>query len=189
MTNDFPKARAALDAVPVPAVGAVDLAALYRSAFDRQATVARRWRRAAAALAAVAAGVVLVAILPRLEVRLNRDEFALRWGTPPAVMEPPPVRDATPAPDPRIPALLDDLRQQADARRAADRKLAELQELVLTLAVDVAERDKAQSERLAALARELASFQTAAAKRFDQTEQTSTTLYNVVFNAKPKPGG
>ena len=186
MTDDFPEVRAALDAVPVPATAPVDLAAIYRAAHVRQIRLARRWKRAAAVLAALAAGVIVVALIPKLDVRCNADEFAVRWGQLPAVVEEP-VRPA-PQPDPRLPGLIDEQQQQVAAMRAIHAKYAEMQELLLALTTDVADRDKVQLERIAALAGEIRAYQLATARQFDQTEKTNTTLYNVVFNPKLKSG-
>lgn len=78
MKEDYPEARAALDAISAPAIRPVDLAAIYRAAHDRQIRIARRWKRVAAGLMALAAGVILLALVPRLDVRCNADEFAVR---------------------------------------------------------------------------------------------------------------
>ena len=54
MSDDFPKVHAALDAIPTPGSKLVDIAAIYRAALDRQAISARRWKRIAGAVAALA---------------------------------------------------------------------------------------------------------------------------------------
>ena len=183
MSDDFPKVHAALDAIPTPGSKLVDIAAIYRAALDRQAISARRWKRIAGAVAALAAGVILLALVPQLEIRLTSDEFAVRWGTPPVVVEEKFVQVTQP--DPRLPSFIDDQQKQIAAMRAIDMKYAEMQDLLLALAVDVSDRDKAQLERIAELTRDLRAYQIATSKQFDQTEKTSTTLYNVVFSAKP----
>jgi len=184
MTDDFADVRAALDAVLVPATAPVDLAAIYRADHERQIRLARRWKRITVGSSALAAGVILLALVPKLDVRCNADEFAVRWGQPPAVVIDEKVVPV-PQPDPRLPALIAEQHMQVTAMRATDLKYAEMQELLLALTTDVAERDKVQLGRIAALAGEIRAFQLATAKRFDQTEKTNTTLYNVVFNAKP----
>ena len=185
MTDDFPEVRAALDAVPTPEPAPVDLSRIYRAAHESQVRSAHRWKRAASALAALAAGVIVVALIPKLDVRLTVDEFAVHWGRPPAVVvQEPPV----PSPDPRISSLIDDQQKQIAAMRAINLKSAEMQELLLALTTDVADRDKLQLERIAALTRELRAFQLATARQFDQTEKISTTLYNAMFTNKPKTG-
>ncbi len=187
MKEDYPEARAALDAISAPAIRPVDLAAIYRAAHDRQIRIARRWKRVAAGLMALAAGVILLALVPRLDVRCNADEFAVRWGQPPRIVEPAPAVVAPPD-DPRIPQLIDDREKQVAALRATNLKHAEMQELLLALTTDVSDRDTAQLVRIAQLARELRAFQLATAQQFDRTEKTNTTLYNAVFDGKPKPG-
>src|SRR5438445_9126428 len=62
-------ARAALDAVPVPAVR-VDVARLYTEIAARQERRARRWRRVSMAIAALAAALLLVVGL-RMQVRVE----------------------------------------------------------------------------------------------------------------------
>lgn len=173
MSADFPEVRQALDAAVVPAVRPVDLAELYRAALDRQSRVARRWRRLTAAVATLAAGILLFALLPKLDVTLNDHEFAVRWGTP-TVPPPPPA-------DPRIEELLDQQSRQLAALRAANTRSADLQDLIVTVARDVADRDAAQKTRLATLAVKLSDFETQTARQFDSAERTNTALYNVVF--------
>jgi len=189
VSDDFPEVRATLDSLPAPLVPPVDLAAIYRAAHERQVRVARRWKRAAGGIAALAAGVFLLALVPKLDVRLSRDEFAVRWGQPPAAREAPPTPAFIPQPDPRLPSLIEEQQKQVAALRAANLKHAELQDLLLTLTTDVADRDQVQLARIVELTRELRAFQLATARQFEQTEQTNTTLYNVLFTTKPKPGG
>ena len=107
--DDFPDVRRALDAVPEPPVLPLDPAAIYRAALDREARSARRWKLAAGAGALVAAGLLLAAVLPKLEVRATGNEFAVRWGPaepPPVAPKPEPV--PSPATDPRL-LLLDEV--------------------------------------------------------------------------------
>jgi len=185
MTDDFPEVRAALDAVPPSVPAPVDLSRIYRAAHELQFRSARRWKRVSGTLAAMAAGVIVVAVIPKLDVRLTGDEFAVRWGLPRMVVVEAPPLDQT---DPRVSNLVDDQQKQIAALRAINSKSAEMQELLLALITDVADRDKLQLERIAALTRELRAFQLATARQFDQTEKTSTTLYNAMFTNKPKTG-
>lgn len=177
MNSDFPELRKLLDAVSPPEPSPVDLALLYRDALDRQARTARRWRRVSAGVTALAASVLVFALLPKLEVRASGHEFAIRWGTPPVV---------EPTPDPRIRELIDEQAKQLAALRAANVKHTELQELLLTVAADVSQRDRDQQKRLTALAARLGEFEAFTVKQFQESEKTSTALYNVVFNSKPK---
>lgn len=175
----MPDLRTLLDAVPLPEPKPVDLAALYRAAAERQAAVSRRWRRVAVGVAALAAGVLLVALLPRLEFRASGHEFAVRWGTPP---EPPPA-PPTP-PDPRIERLVEEQSKQLVALRATNTKHAELQDLLLTLAVDVGDRDQQQRAMIAALTKKLTAFEADTARQFADAERTNATLYDVVFSTR-----
>lgn len=179
MPDDFPDLRKLLDAVPVPEPKPVDLAAVYRAAAERQAAVSRRWRRVSVGVAALAAGVLLVALLPRLEFRFSGHEFAVRWGTPP---EPAPSPPATP--DPRVEQLLQEQSQQLAAIRAANTKHADLQDLLLTLATDVNDRDKLQQARVAALTKKLTTFEADTARQFADAEKTHSALYDAVFSAR-----
>lgn len=186
--DDFPDVRRALDAVSEPPVLPLDTAAIYRAALDRQARSARRWKLAAGAGALAAAGLLLAAVLPRLEVRVTGREFAVRWG--PA--DPPPLVAPAPAPvsyaDPRLVARVDELDTRIRDLGKADADLRELKELLLTVAADVGERDENLKESVAALGRRLLAFEAASGERFRQAEQTSTALYTAIFD-KPTPEG
>lgn len=177
MNPDFPELRKLLDAAPPPDPKPVDLARLYRDALDRQARTAGRWRRVAGGVAALAASVLVFALLPKLEVRANGHEFAVRWGTLP---------EPEAQPDPRVQQLIDEQAKQLAALRAANVKHTELQELLLTVAADVSQRDKDQQKRLAAVAKRLGEFEALTARQLQEAEKNSTALYNVVFNSKPK---
>jgi hypothetical protein len=187
--DDFPDVRRALDAAPAPALPPVDVAAIYRAAFDRQARLARRWRRAAGAGLLVAAGLLLVAVLPRLEVRCNNDEFAVRWGSPaPVVVAPVPPPPPSPAPDPRLLAQVKELDARTRELDTLTTELHSLKELLLTLAADVDERDRKQRDALALLVKHLQAFEASAREQFRQTEQTSSALYAAIFD-KPRSEG
>lgn len=186
MPDDSHDLRKLLDAVPPPDPRPVDLAALYRAAADRQARSARRWKRVALAGAALAAGVLLVALLPRLEFRFTDHEFAVRWGTPP---EAPPPAPPTPPTDPRIEQLLEEQSKQLAAIRATNAKHADLQDLLLTLATEVADRDEAQQARVAALTKRLTAFEADTARQFADTEKTNTALYEAVFSSRKAKDG
>jgi hypothetical protein len=175
MTDDL---RKLLDAAPVSDPRPVDLAALYRTAAERQAVVSRRWKRLALAGAALAAGVLAFALLPRLEFRCTGHEFAVRWGTPPDVPPPPPPAD------PRIEQLLDEQSKQLVAIRATNVKHAELQDLLLTLATDVNDRDKQQQARVAAQVKAMTAFEADTARQFADAEKTNSALYDAVFSVK-----
>ncbi len=181
MPEDFPELKRWLDAVPPPQPAPVDLAALYRIAFDRQVQRSRRWRRFAVLGAALAAGILLFALLPKLEIRCDSTEFAIRWGT-----KPEPTKTET---DPRIEELLRERQRQSEALRATNSNVQTLEDLLLTLAADVDQRDKKQLAKLNELRSKLKEFETSTAKQIEGAERSNLALYNVVFNTKPKPGG
>ncbi len=187
MTDEHNTVRNALDSIPTPAVRPVDLAAIYQMAHTQQLRSARRWKRVAIGIAALAAGVFAVALIPKLEVRFSGDEFAVRWGQP-AVAAVEVAAAPIPQPDPRLSSGIDDQQMQIAALRALNSKYADMQELLLALTTDVVDRDKLQLARLVELTRELRAFQLMTAKQFDQTEKTNTTLYNAMFTTKLKTG-
>jgi hypothetical protein len=82
-----------LNAPPVPPAR-VDLSRLYADAARLQLRQTRRWRRAAVALVAAAA-VLLLVIGLKLEVRVASHQLVLRWGTAPESISPPPAPPAT----------------------------------------------------------------------------------------------
>ena len=180
MPEEFPELRRLLDAVPAPEPAPVDLAALYRTAFDRQIQRSRRWRRFAFLGAALAAGILLVALLPKLEIRCDSTEFAIRWGIKP---EP-----TAPQTDPRIEELWRERQRQTDALRVTNSNVQTLEDLLLTLAADVDQRDKKQLARLNELRSKLKEFESSTAKQIEGAERSNLALYNVVFNTKPKSG-
>jgi hypothetical protein len=186
---DFADVRRALDAVPAPAVAPADVAAIYHAALDRQARSARRWKVATASGALVAAGLLLAAVLPKLEVRFAANEFAVRWGPadpPPAA--PTPARVPTPYTDPQFAARVNELDARVRDLGKADAELRELKELLLTVAADVSDRDERQKETIAALTRRLLAFEAASGERFRQAEQTNAALYTLITD-KPTPEG
>jgi len=69
-----------LDRVSSPGVS-VSASALFRQAVEIQAAQSRRWRRAAMALAGIAAVVIAVLVF-RLEIRLGREQVLISWGNP-----------------------------------------------------------------------------------------------------------
>lgn len=188
--DNFADIRRLLDAIPAPPVEPVDVAAIYREAAAMQARSVRRWKRAACAGALVAAAVLLAAVLPKLEVRVTGTEFVARWGPPdPPVVVPAPSPAAPvqvlPAPDSAVLAKLEEL----DARfgRAAnhDKKLKDLEDLLLTLAIDVDDRDGKRKTELANLARDLRELRADTRLHQQQAEKTNAAFYAAIFD-KPR---
>jgi hypothetical protein len=159
---------ALLKAAPAPAVR-VDLPALYRAAAERQARLARRWRRLAVASAASAAALLVAALGLRLEVRAEGHQVVVRWGPSPAPSAPPvapPPAPATsePAPD--------------ETRR--------LTELVLGLANEGDQREERYRQELARLRGQLRLMQRQATEHRAAAEQDLDALYASQF---PTPKG
>ncbi len=154
--------RRLLDAAPAPAVS-VDVATVYRRAAERQARAARRWRRIACAACAGLAAVVALAVGLRLEVRVEAQQFVLRWGAPPA----PP---ALPAPEAPIPA-------PSRAPDATEEQLRLLGELVQALAADARGRDDRQRQEIEALRRQVEEVQ----QQSEDAKRDVTALYQAQF--------
>src|SRR6266404_6686319 len=74
--------RRLLDLPKAPASG-LGLPGVYRLLAERQAERTRRWRRAALALGGLAALLAVFALGLRLEARVERGQFVVRWGSPP----------------------------------------------------------------------------------------------------------
>jgi hypothetical protein len=155
-----------LDKLPVPPVQ-VDVTRIVRDSLVRQERRLKRWRRAAVSLAGLAAAVVLL-LLPRLEVRIDRQQLVVRWGdevdnearaVAPGLREIPPEGGATNA------------QQQSRVRphevTRADLKL--ISDLIHALAADVNSRDRQQQESLAELQGQLALLERQAQERWAAT--------------------
>lgn len=180
--------RRLLDAAPCPPVPPVDVAAVYRAALATHARSARRWKRTAAVGAALAAGLLGFAILPKFEVKLGGSEFVVRWGDPPAVAATHPAPSPT---DADVHARLADL----DARTARlvriETKVQTLQTLLLALADDLDESDelhRRQKDDLTRVATHLRSVEAGAREQFRQTERTNAALYTLAAD-KARPEG
>ncbi len=149
-----PDLRRALDAWPAPELPPVDVAAILVREAETQAARARFWRRCAGAMAGVAAAL-LVGI---------------------AVFRP-----STPSP----PTEFDDLRARLAKLEGApppdsakiDAKLAELSDLLLTLATDVNDRDAKQRRSLQSLANQVAELRKLSDSRWTEAKSTTDALY------------
>lgn len=178
--------RRLLDAIPAPNVEPVDVAAIYRDAAAIQARSARRWKRAACVGALIAASVLLAALLPKLEVKLTGSEFVVRWGpAEPAPVVPPSPAPLLPAPDSAILAKLDELDARLAHAARHDKKLKDLEDLLLTLAVDVDDRDGKRRTDLANLVRDLNQLRADTRLHQQQAEKTNAAFYTAIFD-KPR---
>lgn len=195
--DDFADVRRLLDAAPAPPVRPVDPAAIYRDAHDRQVRVARRWRRAAIGGSVVAASLLAFALLPKLEVKAGDGAFVVRWGGPAPVPVPapaptpilPPAPVPAPPPDPTILARLSALEERSRVLADYEKKWKELEGLIVTVAADVDDRDARQKEQLAALQKQLHTFEVTTREQLRQTEQSQSALYAAIFDPSRRPGG
>jgi hypothetical protein len=187
---ELEQVRGLLDAAPPPAVPTVDVGAVYRAALEGQLRSARRWKRAAAAGALVAAGLLLAAVLPKLEVKVGGNELVVRWG--PADRPPPAPGPAPPHHEPVdyvLLARLTELEGRTARLAELDRKIREVEDLLLTLGTDVDGRDRQRRDELATLLKRLKAFEAATRDQFKKTEENQTALYHAVFDKPPSAGG
>jgi anti-sigma factor RsiW len=152
--------RSALEAAPTPAVN-VDALALLRRETARQALRIRRWRRAALAVGALAASLLLILAL-RVEVRAGDGRLTVSWGAP--------------KPDTRSP-----IPEARDPAPEITERLQLVQEIARALAADVAERDDRQQAAVARLRTELDNLQRFTVDRWRATERDVATLYRTTF--------
>lgn len=158
--------RPLLDAAPAPPA-AVDLSRLYQEAARRKGKQVRRWRYAAAILAAAAA-LLVCAFALKLEVRVQGRELTLRWGPPPAV-------EAV-------------SRQAAESQPATASIAAEdvqlLKDLVRAIAADVEARDQRQQESAAALRAWVETLQRQTEQHWVATRHDVAALYATITTDK-----
>jgi Putative zinc-finger len=163
--------RRLLAAVPAPTV-TVDLVRLYGEAAQRQASRARRWRRVAVAVGVAAAALVVFALLPALEVRVDAHQIVVRWGAPPAVEMPPMLVQApTPSPPPA----------ETRPAPAVEEQVQLLSQLIQALATDVQDRDRQQQQELARLQERLQYVQQQTLQQWTATKTQVDALDTAVF--------
>jgi Putative zinc-finger len=163
--GELQRLRQALDAAPA-AVAAVDLPALYQEAARRRQKQLRRWRRAAVALLAVAAAL-LVAFALNLEVRVEAHQFVIRWGAPPETVSSSSSMISSRSP-PEVTAEEMDL----------------VKEMIHALAADVRGRDAQQQQALARLRERLDAAQFQADERWAVTRRNEAAFYTALFKEK-----
>ena len=154
--------RKLLDRVPAPDIR-LDLAALYRQAADRQARRVRFWRSTAIASCGAAAALVAIALLLRMEFRLESHQLVLRWGSGSA--------GATETPFP------EKLVQARPASPQTEEQLRLLSQLIHALADTVETRDLRQQQEFIQLRAELADLQRRTAQWRRDTERDVGALY------------
>jgi hypothetical protein len=170
--------RQALSAVPAPAVQ-VDLPRLFQEAAQRQARRARRWRRAALALGAVAA-LLILALGLNVQVRFEGRRLTVSWGPAPAE-KPEPAPKAPPAPP-----MLADRKNPPKAGPDIEERLRVMNDLIHAIAADVQARDGQQRQNLAALQDQVTALARQAAYQWKATEQNSAALQVAQLTGTPK---
>ena len=164
--------RQALDAVP-PATAEVDLPRLYRAAAQVQERRFRRWRRAACALAGVAAALALFAVLPGLEFRWEAHQFAVRWGAPPPL--PPPPAPVQPEPE------KERIQFVSTTAPEVEEQLRMLGEIVQRLDTAVDRHDASRGRELEVLRAQLNDLREQSRQWRLSTERDVAALYAVQF--------
>ncbi len=159
-----------LDAAPAPEAS-VDLPRLYREAAHREGRRLRRWRRVA--VATLAAAAVLLAVFGLgLEVRVEKHQVVLRWGSP-ARPEPP-----EPAPNPAA--------ERPPTPPAADGELQLVKDLIHLLAADLHAQDRKHKQALRRLHERLEELRLHVDQRWDATERDVSALYTAQFGSREK---
>jgi anti-sigma factor RsiW len=151
---------------PIPELHAVDVASIYRSESERLRRRSRRWR----AVAVVAAAAVLFLAL-RVEVRADRGQLVVRWGTPEPVAVAPAVVERVV------------VRSEPASTKELEERINRVSALIQALAANMDVKDDQQKE-LARLRREFAELQQIK-KRLGQTERDVAALYTAQFGSRP----
>jgi Putative zinc-finger len=161
----------------------IDLARLYRDSAARQTLKLGRWRRAVAVCGAAAAVAAVCLAGLRLQVRLDRDQLVLSWGTP--------ARSASQSAEARSQASADktarpDSLESAGARAAApesktprtvEEQLLLLTRLVHAVADDVQSLEHRQNESAAHFRTRLEGVQEQTLRRCAALEHQVDALY------------
>jgi hypothetical protein len=159
-----------LRAAPGPEIQ-VNVEAVYREATRRDRLRLRRCRRLAVAACAVAA-LLLLALALNLEVRLERRQLILHWGTPEEV----PIGVVAPAPLPR------------DQPAADEQRWRSLNGLVQLLAADVQALDLRQEQEIARLRNELERLRQQSVLHWEAAERDAADLYTQQEQVRRKKG-
>ena len=155
MTDDDvpPDLRRLLDALPTPALPPVDVAAILGREAERQANATRFWKRTAAFAVGLAAAALI----------------ALGWPAPAPSGDFEALRDRL--------AKLETQPQPVADHSKLEAKLADINDLLLTLATDVHERDEKQRLALRTLAKQVTELRTLSDRRWTEAKSTTDALY------------
>jgi hypothetical protein len=178
--------RHLLDAASVPGgrtlPGAIDLPRLYRQAAERQEQRLRRWRRAAYMLAGAAAAVLILALLPRWELRLEAQQLTIRWGNPSSLD----ASRTTPLPRSTAPGDSSPVVGSPAPSPEFEARLRVVEELIQLVSADLDQRDSRRQKELARLRARFDSLQQQDAQWRQTTQDDFTTLYNAAFRQSKK---
>jgi hypothetical protein len=166
--------RKLLNRVPAPE-GRLDLPVLYRQAADRRARSVRFWRRSAVACCATAAALATIAVMSRMEIRLEPHQVVLRWGSPPTGAQ------AVPVPQEII------AQPQQTASPETEAQLRLLGQLVHALTDTAEARDFRRQQELVQLRSEIGELQRRTAQWRRDTERDVDALYLISVNKGEKP--
>ena len=145
--------RRLLDALPTPALPPVDVAAILGREAERHANAARFWKRTAA----LAVGLAATALI------------ALGWPAPAPTDDYKSLRDRL--------AKLEATPQPIPDNSKLEAKLADINDLLLTLATDVHERDGKQRLALRTLAKQMTELRSLSDRRWTEAKGTTDALY------------
>jgi hypothetical protein len=168
--------RHALDTLPVPALHQ-DLPGLYREAAVREKQRRRRWRRAAVLLAVASAAALVFVWRSSWELRLERHQVVLSWGSPPGM-------DVSPRPTPAFPFAEHASGGTPAGPGEVEDRLRLLTDVVQAMATDAELREARRQQEVAALQDEVRSLEQQMAAM--PTEQSTTVLDTVLSPQSPK---
>jgi predicted anti-sigma-YlaC factor YlaD len=166
--------RGALDTIVAPSVQ-IDVPRLFQDAAARQARRVRRWRRTALAVFGIAASLML-ALLLRLQVRVEANQLTIRWA---GVSIEEKNHAATPVERvvaPRDPAEL----------AALEERVRFLDELLHALITDVGDRDDRQTERVARLRVRVEELLGQNSRRLSETERNVAAVVTALSHVPGK---
>lgn len=144
----------------------VDVPLLYRRAVDRQMRGARFGRRTAVLWCGAAAALVVIALVCRMEVRLQPHQVVLRWSSLPAAQEEPPS-----PPEARVAKV------ENHSSTEIEEQLQLLSQLVHALADSAEARNFRQRQEVVQLRAELRDLQWRTAQWRKDTERDVGALY------------
>lgn len=173
--SELDRVRLALDSVPVRNLQ-INMNALYQRLAGREVSRARRWRRAALAIATAAAALLIALVGFRLHVRVQKHELLVRWGEA-QTTEAPTARRSVEGP-PAVPKVPEPTSLRDEVHTLA--------ELIQAVAADVDSRDRGRQQEAAALQARVESLQQQLARLQSATERDVAALYAVHFPPNPK---